>query len=1161
MASLARELRTDLGNKVREARRIAEDGARKVIESLAVHNHEPWGSMSPEDRKLRNRLRAHGRQLGDQRDPQRGTQSINHLVSEVAYEHWHGMLFARFLAENDLLLMPNTTTAITLDEIEEIARDEGRDWLTVVSEYAEKMLPQIFRSGDPVLEVVLPPETRKALEAIIRGLDQQVFTADDSLGWTYQFWQADKKDEINESETKIGANELAAVTQLFTEDYMVLFLLHNTLGAWWAGKLLVAHPELATSAKSEDELRAACNVGDVEWTYLRFVRDAAADGAAGRWRPAAGTLEGWPTAAKDITVLDPCMGSGHFLVFALVILIALRMAEEGLTREAAIDAVLRDNLFGLEIDPRCTQIAAFNLAFAAWRMVRYRPLPRLNLACSGLAIGVTKAEWVKLAQRAAELADPAAKRDIFGLEKNLITSGISDRAKKGLERLYDLFAKAPWLGSLIDPRRAGGNLIEAGFAELEPSMASIMSASDSDDVTEMAVSAQGMAKAAELLGRQFTLVATNVPYLGRKRQDDVLRSYCEEHHAAAKQDLATCFVERVNAFCEAGGSSAIVFLQNALFLGTYKTFRHKLLTELSWNVCVKLGARGFQTPMYDFGVTLSIFQKLKPSAKQYFSAIDVGIHRDTDRKAQSLAIDPIALISQKAQLSNPEHAIVFGEQSDLPLLEKYANSYQGSGLADIVNYRKLFWEVQNYGRTWALHQSSPDGERDFTGMHFIARWEEGAGALVAHPEATIRGRKAWGKNGVACAWLGRLPVGFYLGTLFDNSAAAIIPKDPKHLDAIWCFLSSPEFSIEVRKINQKTQVANATLVKVPFDLKRWQKIALERYPSGLPAPCSSDPTQWLFTGNPKGADNSLHVAITRLVGYHWPRQLGVKVRGCEPVQLDGLKKHADRDGIVCLAAIKGEQPADQRLNLLLADAFGADWSAAELANLLAGVGFTGKTLDDWLRDGFFQQHCELFYDRPFIWHIWDGRRDGFNALVNYHRLADPDGEGLRTLDKLIYTYLGAWIERQEADQKAGVEGADGRLAAAQHLKSELEKIRKGEPPFDIFVRWKSLSDQPKGWNPDINDGVRINIRPFMTARPFGAKAKNACILRSTPRISWDKDRGKEPHRSKDEFPWFWKWDGETKDFAGGEKFDGVRWNDLHYSLSAKEKAGQKKDAA
>ena len=104
-----------------------------------------------------------------------------------------------------------------------------------------------------------------------------------------------------------------------------------------------------------------------------------------------------------------------------------------------------------------------------------------------------------------------------------------------------------------------------------------------------------------------------------------------------------------------------------------------------------------------------------------------------------------------------------------------------------------------------------------------------------------------------------------------------------------------------------------------------------------------------------------------------------------------------------------------------------------------------------------------------------------------------------------------------------------------------------EPPYDLFVRWKKLSEQPVGWAPDINDGVRINIRPFMTARPLAARGRNACILRVTPRIRWNKDRGKEPERQKEDYPWFWSWDGSSQDFAGADRFDGNRWNGLHYA--------------
>jgi hypothetical protein len=259
---------------------------------------------------------------------------------------------------------------------------------------------------------------------------------------------------------------------------------------------------------------------------------------------------------------------------------------------------------------------------------------------------------------------------------------------------------------------------------------------------------------------------------------------------------------------------------------------------------------------------------------------------------------------------------------------------------------------------------------------------------------------------------------------------------------------------------------------IPFDLAYWKNQAKTMFPGRIPAPASMSPTEWLFNGHPFGSQAPLQVGIARLVGCNWPRQTSATFMDCPVLERDGLEKHADEDGIVCLSALRGKAPAHERLNSLLAEAFGADWSAAKLTRCLADVGFAGKSLDDWLREGFFSQHCELFHQRPFVWHVWDGRRDGFHAFVNYHRLAAPGGQGRRTLEKLIYSDLGNWIDRQSADQKAGVEGADGRVAAAQHLRSELTKILEGKPPYDIFVRWKPLHEQPVGWEPDVSDGVR-----------------------------------------------------------------------------------------
>ena len=1106
--------------------------------------------MTPVQRELRNALRAHGRQLGDRRDTTRGIQAIDRLATECAYEHWHRMLFARFLAETNLLIEPESGMDITLEDCQELARERGEDWLELASQFAERMLPQIFRTNDPVLKVALPPETRAELEKLLKALSREVFIADDSLGWVYQYWQVDKKEEVNQSEKKIGADELSAVTQLFTEDYMVLFVLHNTLGAWWAGKVLAEKSELAKSAKSEEELRDACSVQGMQWTYLRFVRDG-----DGPWRPAAGSFASWPKAAKDITILDPSMGSGHFLVFALPILVAIRTEEEKLAADAAIDAVLRENIFGLEIDPRCTQIAAFNLALTAWRRTGHRSLPTLHLACSGLSLGVSKAEWLKLAERAATALPVPPKSDLLGTEDNLF----SDAMKRGFESLYDLFARAPILGSLINPRAAGGDLVEQGFTDLEPVMARLMAKADSVELAEMAVAAQGLAKAAEILSMKFTLVATNVPYLGRGKQDEIMKEYCEKHHSDAKADLATCFVERCLDFCADGGSVVLVTPQTWLFLGTFKKLRLQLLQGRRFNAIARLGPAALQDINWWAANTLIVsITKAEPESGAKYFSVDASDTRDPTAKGDLLVRRPVRIVNQSTQLKNPDHVISDESIDQTKILRAFASSNQGVGTADTNRYVLRSWEFPKQSIEWSPYQMAPEKNTLVSGCHSYLRWEQGNGSLAHSPHARVCGQPAWGKSGVAVSVTGHLYRSLYLGAIFDCTAAVIVAKDQEDSLPLAACLLDEGFAGAVRAVDQALSVTESSFLKVGFDRETWKKAAAQIFPDGHPVVASRDPTQWVFGGHPEHSEAPLQVAVARLVGYRWPRQTGANFPDCPSLVPDGLEKHADKDGVVTLSPVKGEASAADRLISLLADAFGSSWSAAKLASLLASIGFDGRTIDDWLREGFFEQHCMLFHQRPFVWHIWDGRRDGFHALVNYHRLAASGGEGRRVLEKVIYTYLGDWIDRQREDQKSGIEGADARLSASEHLKSELVNILNGEPPYDIFVRWKPLYEQPQGWEPDIDDGVRLNIRPFVAAKPLGVRAKGACILRATPKIKWDKDRGKEPQRQKEEFPWFWGWDEATGDFTGSKTFDGNRWNDLHYSRAFKEAARERR---
>jgi hypothetical protein len=1091
--SLTKDQRKLLSDVTLEAREEAETAARAALENLAVHEHEYRAHMTLDQRQLRNRLRARGRALGDRLDQRSGTQAIDHLAESAAYEHWHRLLFTRFLAENHLLHTDEAlgTVPVTLEECDELAAELGvRDGFDLACRFASQTLPGIFRRDDPVLELRLAPNHEVQLRQLLDRLPAELFRADDALGWTYQFWQAAEKKRINDSGVKIGADELPAVTQLFTEDYMVEFLLHNTLGAWWAGKRGPVQAETEQQARSAVGLPAKDGLLDISWDYLRFIQD---DG--GSWRPAAGTFGGWPKHAAEIRLLDPCMGSGHFLVFALPILARLRTEEEGLGMSETVAAVLRDNLHGLEIDERCTQIAAFNVALTAWRLVGYHQLPAPSLACSGLAPHAPRNTWVCLA-------------------------GDDDRLQRGLKRLHSLFREAPVLRSLINLHRSDGDLVEADFHELQPLLAKALEQKQrgDDEGLELRVVASGLTKAAEILSGNFDLVVTNVPYRKRADHCEDLRSFADRYYPNAKADLANVFIARCVEFANANSAVFAVTPQNWLFLASYRKQRRELLAETTWSMLARLGPGAFrEINGHVVKAALLGLEKKPPTPSHAIAFIDVSDRDTPEDKSEALTSFPLEKSEQRRILATPDSRVKLRLLDESTLLEQFAIPVQGLTTGDNKRFVRFFFEVPAHDGHWVLIQSaSMKGVCD-SGREFCLLWEHGQGDLTRSADARIQGLAYWKMHGVTVSQMIPVRVSPYFGGPFDMSCTLLVAHDRSHLPALWAYCTSTNFNNDLAVLDQKMNVTTATVGQVPFEIDVWRTVASEEHIHSLPRPFTNEASQWIFHGHPRPAGEPLHVAVARLLGYRWPAELDQDIELSKETSdwiaaCGSVAAFSDADGIVCLPPINKEQPAAARLRNLLAAAFGSDWSPSRERDLLAATGAKQTNMEDWLRDTFFEQHCRLFKNRPFVWHLWDGRKDGFHALVNYHRL------DYATLQKLTYSYLGDWIRQQDADAKADKPSAAERLGAAQVLEAELIKILEGEPPYDIFIRWKPIQERPLGWQPDLNDGVRLNIRPFMLANDVGRRG--AGILRFKPNVKWDKDRGKEPHREKAAYPCF-----------------------------------------
>ncbi|MBF0409658.1 MAG: N-6 DNA methylase [Candidatus Riflebacteria bacterium] len=1033
-------------------------------------------------------------------------------IEAIACDYWHYVLLKKYLSENGLLNDSNSSE---------------KKW----REYAFEKRNWQINQFDELISI----SSKNKLEALLENIPSKVFQAYDSFGWVYQFWQTRTKFDADlriSQGAKVGSRDISAVTQLFTEQYMVSFILDNTIGAWWAHQILSRND--FQNANSECVLREKVALKNQPFTFLRFHHSAEG------WKTLSGAFKNWPCSLKEFRLLDPCCGSGNFLVAAFKMLVEMRIESENLHPEEAVNRVLSENIYGLEIDLRCVEFAVSALSLAAWTFPGaegFRPLPNLNIACSGMPMKI----------KAKNLRDC-----------------INEDLKSEIEN-------APLFGSLVNFQKA--------FAESELKDISLNNCDS-----------------AKIFSMKFHSVVTNVPFKGAKKLDSTLNEFLSRRFPAGKSNLATAFVLRIKDWLLPGGTASIVTPHEWLFLTSYKDLRKHVLESTKWEFIADLGEHAFESSQASGAFTALIsFSNVEPSNESAFWGIDCNSRKSIKAKREALISENGAFFQQKKQLENPDHRFVLSVQSERVPIGLVAKAFGGMQSGDAPRYLFYFWEISELNSNWELFLLPCAKTAEFTGRQGIIRWEKGKGSLASSSQAHFNGIKAWGRRGVAIRQTRMLPATLYTGEMFDQSCILLVPDDEKHLPALWAFCSSDEFHNEVRKIDKKKNVTYATLDKISFDLKKWEKRAETIFPEGFPVAISNDPTQWIFHGNPAKSDEPLQVAVAELLGYNWPasampqtisrsRMEKNKEKSCtdkfnqnnsefevkssclksgrhysehvdcqkllteypesqktgqikiSPKQsskatplpfamacfTEKLKSMSEPDGIVCIPSVCGKPRAAERLLEVLSAAYDSPDCRIALHALLGNSEINEESalnfLERWLRNDFFTQHCRLFCQRPFIWHVWDGLADGFSVLLNYHRL------DRKNLEKLVYVYLENWIKTQKKDVISDKKRMKERLLAAENLKMQLEKILTGDAPHDIYVRWKPISEQPKGWNPDINDGIRINIRPFMSVKDVGKKG--AGILRDKPVINWKNDRGKEP-------------DGR------------VRINDLHLSLSEK----------
>ena len=432
-----------------------------------------------------------------------------------------------------------------------------RDGLTRACEAVTAEIHLLFDPTDPYAQVWPSHKTLRAVVDRLNQLPEETYRTDELLGWVYQYFQSEEKERVFEDvrtkKKKIGGADIVAVTQLYTERYMVDFLLQNSLGARW----MEMYPDSPVKAS---------------WPY--YVTPATP-----HTRP--------PKPLKDWTILDPCVGSGHFLVVAFDLLVQLyaeerRLAESGrIPREWTVPepevarTIVERNLFGIDIDSRAVQIAALALYLKA-KEYGFDPTdgpPRLNLVAADAVLTRGTAYEMLLAQYKQDSAACEAIEAIWHALEHVRDLGSLVRVEEEVEgAVRRAKIKEDRHSPLLSSAKDWDAYKQTLFNRL---LAAFEAEAQSADVAVRIFGREGEKGVGlvELLSRRYDVVCTNPPYMGSKNMEPVLKAFVAKHYASGKRDLYAAFILRCRELAVEDGHVAMVTQQSWMFLRSYAELR------------------------------------------------------------------------------------------------------------------------------------------------------------------------------------------------------------------------------------------------------------------------------------------------------------------------------------------------------------------------------------------------------------------------------------------------------------------------------------------------------------------------------------------------------------------------------------------------------------
>jgi hypothetical protein len=661
------------------------------------------------------------------------------------------------------------------------------------------------------------------------------------MGWLYQYYFADKKDEIFagfKQRKKAEARDIPTATQIFTPNWIVKYLVQNTLGRTW----LDAHPG--------SRLRSL-------WKYL----------AEQAGTNAVHPPPGWNRTVQALTFLDPAAGSGHMLVEAFDVLYAM-YKEEGYPATEAVTLILQQNLFGLDLDPRAAQLAQFALVLkaapysrtvltgatlpAVYAMPPHHAFQKQEVA---LFLGDHYAGYTEQLWKALQTMQQA------GNLGSIMVLELCDAARAAIKERHRY-----WLQQTAG--NAGTNVIQNIFTAYIPILL--------------------------ILTERFSCIAANPPYMGRGNMNAALKRYLEKQYPRSKSDLYTVFIDVCLNRVAAGGRVGLINPPSWMFNVSYAGLRERVVKETTIESFLNFGRGVFGA---DFG-TVAYILKNSPPAKEHLSVFR-SLFRfkslvDSVQQKEAWFLDA-------AFNAVPVHQLNFLKIDSCPFaywlpekvfdffvqykkLEQVAHAKQGMATSDNDRFRRHWPEVSKHrigfagydaGRKWFPYNSGGAFRKWYGNQFYVVNWENEGYEITNFDKSVVRSPQFYFKESVSWS---KVTIGgvafryFPPGFIFDVAGCSVFTNDHQVLKYLLGLLNSVLREPFIYALSQSVNYEVGIINKIPVieytnTHQQQQAVALVNACIALSkADWDSNEISWNFQGNPLIATKQPSVALSYA---HW----------------------------------------------------------------------------------------------------------------------------------------------------------------------------------------------------------------------------------------------------------------------------------------------------